>query len=137
MVVPYDPHTSSLFYQNYYTLQSGKGLSVFKGATVQRGRGIGSFFSKMLRGAMPMLKSGAKTIGRQVIESSANVAKGLINGKDLKSSSVKNFSDGGTKLLDKLTDIFKSNHSPNRKRKQTTTVKETKRCKTANKKRRV
>ena len=80
MVVPYDPQSSSLFYRDYYTLQSGNGLSVFKGATVQRGRGIGSFFSKMLRGAMPLLKSGAKTIGKQVIESGANVAKDLING---------------------------------------------------------
>ena len=132
MVVPYDPQ-SSLFYRDYYTLQSGNGLSVFKGATVQRGRGIGSFFSKMLRGAMPLLKSGAKTIGKQVIESGANVAKDLINGKDLKSASIKNVSEGGTKLLNKLTGVFSDNHPVNRKRKRVDNAKRVKRRKAVNK----
>ena len=133
MVVPYDPQSSSLFYRDYYTLQSGNGLSVFKGATVQRGRGIGSFFSKMLRGAMPLLKSGAKTIGKQVIESGANVAKDLINGKDLKSASIKNFSEGGTKLLNKLSDAFSNTHWTNRKRKRVDNAKQVKRRKADNK----
>lgn len=118
MVVLYDPNSSSAFYQNYYTLQSGDGISVFKGATVQRGRGIGSFFSRMLRGAMPLLKTGAKTVGKQLITSSANMAKDLLNGSDLKSSAVKNFSEGGSELLSGLANVFQKPKPTNKKRKK-------------------
>lgn len=108
MVVPYNPQDSSEFYRDYYAQQSGNGLAVFKGATVQRGHGIGGFFSRLLRGAMPLLKSGAKIVGKQLIDTSANVAKDLINGEDLKSAALQNFSTGGKQLLSTLTGTLKS-----------------------------
>ena len=106
MVVHYDPQSSSTFYRNYYAQQKGNGLSVFRGATVQRGRGIGSFFSKMMRGAMPLLKSGAKAVGKQLLNTGASIANDLIDGQDLKTSATKNFSTGGKKLLNDLTKVF-------------------------------
>ena len=109
MVVCYDPQSSSAFYRNYYIQQKGNGLSVFRGATVQRGRGIGSFFSKMMRGAMPLLKSGAKVVGKQLLNTGASIANDMIDGQDLKTSATKNFSTGGKKLLSDLTKAFNSN----------------------------
>ena len=117
MVVPYNPQSSSDFYCNYYSQQVGNGLSVFKGTTIQRGRGIGSFFSRMMRGAMPLLKSGAKAVGKQIVESGANIAKDLIEGKNLKASAIKNLSAGGSKLMSGLTNVFDERKSSNRKRK--------------------
>lgn len=117
MVVPYNPHDSSEFYRNYYTQQNGNGLSVFKGATIQCGRGIGGFFSRVMRGAMPLLKSGAKTIGRQLIDSGANLAKDLISGEDFKRAATRNFSTGGRKLLSTLTGNSNSDRPISRKRK--------------------
>jgi len=116
MVVPYNPQNSSPFYRDYYAQQSGNGLSVFRGATVQRGRGIGGFFSRILRGAMPLLKSGAKIIGEQMIDSGASIAKDIINGKNLKTTAIQNFSSGGKQLLSSLTRTLNSTTNK-RKRK--------------------
>ena len=118
MVVPYDLHSSSNFYQNYYSQQTGNGLSVFKGATIQRGRGIGGFFSRVLRGAMPLIKSGAKAVGKQLIDSGANIARDLLEGKNLKTASIENLSNGGKQLLSTLTNNFRVEKPPRKRKSQ-------------------
>lgn len=67
MIVPYHIDGSDRFYKNYYENQIGSGLSVFRGAAVQRGHGIGGFFSSLFKGAMPLLKSGLKSVGKELL----------------------------------------------------------------------
>lgn len=119
MLVLYNPESSESFYRDYYGQQKGNGLAVFRGATIQKGRGIGSLFSSILRGAMPLLKSGAKAVGKQLMSSGANVVNDLLDGKELKSSAVQNFSVGGKKLLSSFTNNLSqaTKQRVNRKRK--------------------
>jgi len=137
MIVPYDPQTSSAFYYDYYSQQSGNGLAVFKGATIQRGKGIGSFFSKMLRGAMPLLKSGAKTVGKQLLASGSNIANDVMNGENLKTSTAKNFSVGGKRLLNSLVKTLTEPEKPKQTRKRKRQTKNAKLLQKTNKKPRV
>jgi hypothetical protein len=49
---------------DYYKPQAGKGYPVFAGRRYQRGHGLGSIFGGLFKAAMPLLKKGAKTLGR-------------------------------------------------------------------------
>ena len=55
----------------YYRHQLGGGgvNNVFRGAAYQKGHGIGSFLGGMFRTIAPLLKSGAKTLGREALRS--------------------------------------------------------------------
>ena len=57
MIVPYNYDSSSGFYKHYYENQAGGSLPVFRGATRQRGYGLGGIFSSLFKGLAPMLKT--------------------------------------------------------------------------------
>ena len=48
--------------EDYYVKQAGNGLPVFRGASFQKGYGIGSVFGSIGRTVLPLLKSGAKAV---------------------------------------------------------------------------
>lgn len=62
-------------YISYYDAQVGGGGvdHVFVGAPYQRGRGIGSFLSGLFRKALPLLKSGARAVGKEALRAGMNV----------------------------------------------------------------
>lgn len=67
-------------YLVYYRNQLGSGVSVvYKGSPYQRGHGIGSFLGGLFRTITPLLRSGAKTMGKEAIKSSLHVLKDVIN----------------------------------------------------------
>lgn len=70
----------------YYSQQAGNGLPVFAGAAFQRGHGLGSLFGGLARMAMPLLKSGAKTLGREALKAGMHVAGDVMAGQNVKSS---------------------------------------------------
>ena len=55
-------------YQDYYLHQAGKGYPVYAGSRYQRGHGLGSIFGGLIKAAMPLLKKGAKTLGREALK---------------------------------------------------------------------
>jgi hypothetical protein len=67
---------------------------VFAGAKFQKGHGIGGllsgFFKSILpaigKQVLPLLKSGAKSIGKQVLKRGTSVLKDALAGKNIKSS---------------------------------------------------
>ena len=63
------------FYVNYYMRQAGGGsIDQFYDAPLyQQGYGIGNFFARLYKSVLPYLKIGAKKIGKQFLNSSANV----------------------------------------------------------------
>lgn len=53
--------------------------SVFRGASYQRGHGIGSFLGGMLRTVAPLFKSGAKAIGNEALRAGANILGDVVS----------------------------------------------------------
>lgn len=62
MRLKFNPENEKLWLQYYknQALQSGHGLAGFQGFPYQRGAGLGSFFRRLFRVAMPVLKYAAK-----------------------------------------------------------------------------
>lgn len=75
-------------YEDYHNMQSGGGSMVyFKGSPYQRGHGIGSFLGGLFRQALPLLKSGARTVGKELLQCGINVLDDLgSDNKTLKES---------------------------------------------------
>ena len=70
-------------YESYYLNQAGAGgMPYFSGPRYQKGYGLGSIFSGLLRAAMPILKSaGAKSLGQTALKTGAQVFSDVIQGK--------------------------------------------------------
>ena len=66
--------------------QHGLGLSVFHGARVQRGYGLGNILSGLFRKALPYLWKGAKYAGKAALKTGVDVANDVKDGHDMKSS---------------------------------------------------
>ena len=71
---------------NYYDQQAGHGLPVFAGASFQRGHGLGSLFGGLVRMAMPLLKTGAKRLGKEALKAGVGVAGDVLSGQNVKTS---------------------------------------------------
>jgi len=77
-----------------YKPQVGSGLSGFEGSRYQRGAGLGNIFKKFYNWilpifkthALPVIKSGAKTIGKEAVKTAANFANDAFDGEDLETS---------------------------------------------------
>jgi hypothetical protein len=48
---------------------------VYVGTRFQRGHGLGSIFGGLFKAAVPLLKKGAKTLGREALKTGLNIAK--------------------------------------------------------------
>ena len=103
MSIIYDFDTSSHSLKNYYLNQSGGGIPVFRGATRQRGYGLGGIFSNLFRRIAPVLKNVAKTAGKQLVKTGANFVTDVIDGKTLKKAALSNLSSGGQQLVSSLS----------------------------------
>lgn len=67
-------------YDDYYLHQVGSGLSVFAGARRQRGHG---FFNTVMRLAAPLIKRGAKTVGRHLLDTGLKVMDDVQSGQSI------------------------------------------------------
>ena len=65
---------TDIVYKNYYLNQAGHGIPVYRGAGLQRGHGLGSILGGLLRSAAPLMKSAAKTIGREALNFGVGLA---------------------------------------------------------------
>ena len=76
-------------YLRYYLDQQGHGMTVFRGSPWQIGHGqmgygLGGLFRSVARAVMPMVKSGAKTLGNIALKSGANFVGDVLAGKNVK-----------------------------------------------------
>lgn len=66
-------------YLAYYKNQLGGGVSaVYRGSPYQRGHGIGSFLGGLFRTITPLLKSGAKAVGKEALRTGINVLSDVV-----------------------------------------------------------
>ena len=87
----YWEHRSAPFI-NYYVdqargkIQTGNGLPAFGGVRMQRGHGIGNFFGSLfgkIKSALPWF---FKTVAKNALQTGANVAGDMLEGKKFKES---------------------------------------------------
>ena len=100
MRTPYYPDESKRYYKKYYEQQIGGNMDVFQGSTVQRGRGIGKFLKAALKATAPLLKTGAKTVGRELMSTGVGLAKDALAGRDMKQAAEERFKAAGSNALD-------------------------------------
>ena len=75
-------------YENYYLSQVGHGMPYFAGARVQQGYGLGNLFSSIAKSVLPLVKKGAKTLGKQVLQSGVEFASDVLQGKNAKQAAI-------------------------------------------------
>jgi hypothetical protein len=66
-------------YFRYYSHQAGSGYNVHRGSPYQEGYGIGSFLGGLFRSVLPLIKQGAKTVGKELLHAGINVAGDIID----------------------------------------------------------
>lgn len=100
-------------YQNYFDQQIGYGNyispgigRVFVGSAHQRGHGIGKFLGGLFRKAMPLLRRGAKTVGREAWRAGLNVLSDVANCVPLKDSVRIRVKESGGNLKRKAEETF-------------------------------
>ena len=101
-----NPRGQILTYEDYYANQAGNGISQhwFKGSPHQRGHGVGSFLGGLFRTALPLLKKGALTAGRELLNSGVNMLTDLDTGVSFKESAKKRLNESVNNLKRKATD---------------------------------
>ena len=87
------------YFQDYYLRQAGHGYPVYAGGRFQRGHGLGSIFRGLSKAAMPLLKSGAKTLGREALKTVFNIAGDVVQGKNLKQAATTRLKTTGQRML--------------------------------------
>jgi len=85
---------SRFAYEDYYLKQSGSGMPVFQGARMQRGHGLGSILSGFFRSAWPLIQTGAKAFGKQVLRTGLQIANDVAEGHKFKESSKRRIPEG-------------------------------------------
>lgn len=120
MYVPYQCCQKSL--DDYYLNQSGNGLNYYQGSTsFQRGYGLGGLFRSFFRVAVPLFKSGAKAVGKQMLHSGLNLVNDVTQGHDVKTAAKRRLKEAGNILTDKAATKVKKmigSGKRNKKRKR-------------------
>lgn len=106
MFVPYQCCAKS--FEDYYSHQSGSGLNYYQGTTLQKGYGFGGLFRSLFRAAVPLFKSGAKAVGKQLFHSGVNVLSDLSRGEDIKMAAKRRLKEAGQTLTDKAATKVKT-----------------------------
>lgn len=91
-------------YINYFENQCGSGMSIYHGAKLQRGYGLASFLKSMWRLAVPLFKSGARSLAQEGITSGFNFANDLMERKNAKQSFESRLKEAGSNLKRKAED---------------------------------
>lgn len=98
---PLDERGCDVEYNQFYDQSGGSMIPIFQGSKYQRGNGLGSIFSGLLKAAVPMLKRGAATLGRTALKAGVNVARDALGGKNIKEAFKDNAKSAGRELLNK------------------------------------
>ena len=90
-------------YQNYCLNQVGHGLPYFSGAKYQQGYSLGNIFSSIAKTVLPLVKSGAKAIGKQVVYCRVGFTLDVLKGKNVKQTAIDCARAAGSNLLEAAT----------------------------------
>ncbi|GFW21694.1 uncharacterized transposon-derived protein F54H12.3 [Trichonephila clavipes] len=77
------------------------GLPYYAEQSFQKGYGIGGWFKRLFRTALPFLKSGAKSVGKEVLKTSTQIANDMLEGQSFPESARQRSNETGKKLIKK------------------------------------
>ena len=86
-------------FENYYLSQVGHEIPYFSGARIQQGYGLGNLFSSIAKSVLPLVKSGAKAVGKQVLQSGVDFASDVLSGKNAKQAAIDRAKAAGSNFL--------------------------------------
>ena len=86
-------------YEYYYLPQVGHGMPYFVGARVQQGYGLGNLFSSIAKSVLPLVKKGAKTLRKKVLQKGVEFASDVLHGKNAKQATIDQARAAGSNLL--------------------------------------
>ena len=86
-------------YENYYLHQVGHGVPFYSGAPYQNGFGLSNIFGAIARSITPLLKSGAKALGKQALKSGVAFASDVLGGANAKQAAIRHAKAAGSSLL--------------------------------------
>ena len=89
-------------YENYYVTHIGKGIPYYSGRQFQRGYGLSGLFLSIGCAVLPMIKSGIKTVGKEVLRLGAEFALDALRGKNLKEAAIHRAKQSGVNLLERV-----------------------------------
>jgi len=103
-------------YEDYYT-QSGRGMPVFVGARYQRGHGLGSILSGLVRRIiLPFFRANGRTIASKAIKTGVQVANDVAQGKSFKESAKRRIPAGIKEAVEKIDSQTGSGTSKSKRR---------------------
>ena len=112
-------------YERYYLNQVGNGT--FSGPRYQQGYGLGNIFSSLAKSVVPLMKSGAKAIGKQVLQSGVGFASDVMSGKNVRQAAVDRAKAAGKQLVNQARSKVLGELRQSRKRKRSQRVQKAKR----------
>ena len=86
-------------YEQYYRNQVGSSDAFFRGTQIQRGYGLGNILGGLFRTALPILKQGAKGLGKEVLRTGAEIASDALSGPNVKTAAKTRLKQAGARLL--------------------------------------
>ena len=102
--------------------QQGKGMDVFRGSPWQVGHGqmgygLGGLFRSVARSVLPMIKSGAKTLGNIALSSGTNLLGDILAGKNVKDAGKSRFTEATDVGKQKANNKLQTGNRKSKKRK--------------------
>jgi len=76
-------------------------MPFYSGAQYQRGHGLGSIFASIGRAVLPLVKTGAKAVGREVLKSGSRIASDVLAGENVKRVAIRRAKQAGSNLLNR------------------------------------
>jgi hypothetical protein len=97
----------------------------FRGATIQKGHGLGSMFKSFYRWilpvvkthALPLLKDGAQTVKNEALKTVANIANDTLKGKNISDAAKERAEEAVTSLVEKTINKREQSGSGLKKKK--------------------
>ena len=102
---------------HYLTQQHGRNIVGFRGGRMQRGYGIGDMFKSLVRVAIPLLKRGAKVVGKRALKAATEVGQDVLEVKDVLKSLKSRGSDAVKELAQQKAKTLVHQTGRGRKRK--------------------
>ena len=109
-------------FEEYYVNQAGNGYPVFAGSRIQRGHGLGSVFSGLFKAATPLLKRGAKALGKKALKTGMELANDLIEGKNFKTAAKDRLKKAGSSLMEEAVGSLRRPPGKRAKKRERTSL---------------
>lgn len=107
--VPFHCSNHHKEYEQYYRNQVGGNFSeYYQGQAYQKGYGIGGILSSLFKSALPIIKSGAKSLGKNALNAGLGLAVDAIQGQDMKTAAKNRLREAGMNTIQE----FASSTSP-------------------------